>query len=300
MICIVSKLNDVSVESISFWLKKFNENVVVISDFSMLLKFFELNEVNIKLLFVRNHNTTDKAMSNEIELYKMQMQELESFDEYICYLVNTSKCKLVGNIKKESHNKLIQSNLAKSIGLSTPDFSINYKHVENVSINYKNIITKPFSKGLVIFRKNEYYISYTTRINESINFHTGEFPSLIQEEIEKEFEVRMFIFGSLVYSLGILSQESENTKVDVRNYDFDNPNYVFPIKMPNEIVSKCKKLLRKMNLMTGSFDFIKSKKDGKYYFLEVNPNGEFDLFNFYLGDQIYKNVALELIKYIKK
>jgi glutathione synthase/RimK-type ligase-like ATP-grasp enzyme len=196
---------------------------------------------------------------------------------------------------------LINLEIAQALNFSTPKSNILYHNsflkIEN-GFNPSQSITKPFENGLVLVNENEYYQSYTTKIDQ--DNHSPIFPSLIQEEIEKEFEVRMFIFGILVYCLGILSQESEKTKVDVRNYDFENPNYVFPISMPKDLISKCKKLLRRMGLMTGSFDFIKSKKDGQYYFLEVNPNGEFDLFNFYLGDQVYKNVALELIKYIKK
>jgi hypothetical protein len=35
--------------------------------------------------------------------------------------------------------------------------------------------------------------------------------------------------------------------------------------------------MESINLNTGSLDFIKSSKDSNYYFLEVNPSGQFGM-----------------------
>lgn len=197
MIYILPKLNDLSSDLIAFWLRKFDQNVLILSDYKMLINLLELNEIDNSLLFIRSHTINNLILSNEIELYKIQIQEIQSTEEYICHLISGSNCKLIGNIKKESNNKLIQANLAKTLGLSTPKFFIKNQYTENLEVVPKNRITKPLTKGLVIFRNTEYYISYTSRIDDDfIRKEMDFFPSLIQEEIEKEFEVRMLFLGT--------------------------------------------------------------------------------------------------------
>jgi glutathione synthase/RimK-type ligase-like ATP-grasp enzyme len=45
--------------------------------------------------------------------------------------------------------------------------------------------------------------------------------------------------------------------------------------LPSEIEAKIERLMRKLNMNSGSIDFIRSKT-GEYFFLEINPIGQFD------------------------
>jgi hypothetical protein len=58
-------------------------------------------------------------------------------------------------------------------------------------------------------------------INEvgSDNISSEFFPSLIQEEIDKDYEVRIFYFFGELYSMAILSQNDPSTEIDFRNYN---------------------------------------------------------------------------------
>jgi len=64
----------------------------------------------------------------------------------------------------------------------------------------------------------------------------------------------------------------------------------FPIIIPDSLKTKIIKLMGKLNLQTGSLDFLKSIDDNQFYFLEVNPNGQFDFVsqkcNYYLEKKI--------------
>jgi glutathione synthase/RimK-type ligase-like ATP-grasp enzyme len=118
-------------------------------------------------------------------------------------------------------------------------------------------------------------------------------PSLIQQEIEKEFEIRSFYLDGKFYSAAIFSQLDNQTKIDFRNYNFHKPNRLIPYDIPVEIQKKLHRLMQKLQLNTGSLDILKSK-DHKYYFLEVNPNGQFGMISKPCNFNLEHKIALYL------
>ena len=76
----------------------------------------------------------------------------------------------------------------------------------------------------------------------------------------------------MVIATAIISQNDEQTKLIIESII-----QIFPIemcyKLPNEIEEKADKLMKLLDLNCGSIDFIKS--GDKFYFLEINPTGQF-------------------------
>ncbi len=95
--------------------------------------------------------------------------------------------------------------------------------------------------------------------------------------------------------MGIFSQNNSKTKEDFRNYDQNLPNRNVPIKLPLDIEGKLKKLMKKLNLNSGSIDLIYTI-DNKYVFLEVNPVGQFGMVSFPCNYNLEKKIAEFLIK----
>jgi glutathione synthase/RimK-type ligase-like ATP-grasp enzyme len=60
-----------------------------------------------------------------------------------------------------------------------------------------------------------------------------------------------------------------------------------PINLPNEVLEKLKHFTKKNNFTTGSIDMMFSNNE--YYFLEINPNGQFGFVS-----NIY-NISIEKI-----
>lgn len=75
--------------------------------------------------------------------------------------------------------------------------------------------------------------------------------------------------------MAILSQNNPKTQIDFRNYDVDLPNRVVPFRLPDSLTQKLIKLMQRINLNTGSVDGLYSS--GDYYFLEINPVGQFGM-----------------------
>lgn len=188
-----------------------------------------------------------------------------------------------------SNYKLHQLMIAREVGFAIPD-TIVTTDVEMAEMFYKEndgeIVHK--AQTTPIFKvNNEYRATYTTKIEKE---HVGlgllngvvNCPSLFQRLIEKEFEVRVTVFGDKIFSLRIDSQVDERSKYDWRKYQ--NPEVVPYSKwnIPKEEEKKCLELLKKLGLVYGAFDFIVTK-EGEYIFLEVNPHGQWVWVEEYTG-----------------
>ncbi|KAF2516652.1 ATP-grasp domain-containing protein [Flavobacterium foetidum] len=95
--------------------------------------------------------------------------------------------------------------------------------------------------------------------------------------------------------MAIFSQSNPQTRLDFRAYDWDNPNRFIPYQLPEHIEAKIEMLMKNLNLNTGSIDLIKSSTNGDYYFLEVNPSGQFGMTAFPCNFPLHKIVAENLI-----
>src|SRR5688500_5360277 len=96
--------------------------------------------------------------------------------------------------------------------------------------------------------------------------------------------------------MAIFSQSDEQTKTDFRKYNEKKPNRYVPFKLPDEIDQKIKLLFKKIDLNTGSVDLIVDKDDN-YFFLEINPVGQFGMVSDPCNYFLEKNVALKLIEH---
>jgi hypothetical protein len=71
--------------------------------------------------------------------------------------------------------------------------------------------------------------------------------------------------------MAIFSQRDSKTQVDFRKYNKKDPNRTVPYKLPISVEKKIVKLMKTLNLNTGSIDLLKSV-NGKYYFFRSKPS----------------------------
>lgn len=62
--------------------------------------------------------------------------------------------------------------------------------------------------------------------------------------------------------------------------------------LPANLINLCFKLMETLNIQFGAFDFI--YRDGIYYFLEVNPNGQW----LWLEQLLSLNISTAIINYL--
>ena len=75
--------------------------------------------------------------------------------------------------------------------------------------------------------------------------------------------------------MAIFSQNDDKTKIDYRNYNDEIPNRCVPFILPEKVLDKIKQFVKISHHNTGSIDMIYSESE-EYYFLEINPMGQFD------------------------
>lgn len=202
-------------------------------------------------------------------------------------------------------NKLEVLLEAKEVGLEIPDSHIlTSKSSFDKEETVNSFITKSIKDPWIIRNTKNHsdiYTMFTSVIDDNniSEMPSSYFPSLVQRKIDKEYEVRVFFLIRKFYSMAIFSQMDDQTKVDFRRYNWNVPNRTVPYQLPKEIEKKLMKLTKKLNLNCCSIDLIKGK-DGKYYFLEINPTGQFGMVDFPCNYNLHYNVAKTLADMDKK
>lgn len=223
--------------------------------------------------------------------------ELSILKSYIIFILQKKTKKYIGDYFQRSPNKLYFLSLAKELGFSIPKTNVVTKRNELLKIynlNGQKLITKAISESYSSVKNGSLYYSYTSQITKEIieaaknNF----FPSLFQRKIEKFIELRVcFVFDN-IYSMAMFYS---NDEVDYRD-DYDKVERMVPFKLPLKVSNMIKTFRREASLTTGSIDLLLDK-DGTYYFLEVNPNGQFgfvsDNCNFYIEKYIIEYLINE-------
>jgi len=96
-------------------------------------------------------------------------------------------------------------------------------------------------------------------------------PCLFQEYVPKAVELRVTVVGDDIFAAEIDSQSNERTSIDWRHYDVEVPYR--KTELPPELAARCHALTRSYGLNYGAIDLILTP-DGRYVFLEINPNGQ--------------------------
>ncbi len=221
--------------------------------------------------------------------------EMDSLEGSMHFLVESHRC--LG--RAASHiDKLTVLLCARNRGIDIPQTLVTSDdtEIENWLAEGQRIITKSISNNFVKLSEDnsEEVKSWITYTEEITGFNKDQnqrrFPSLIQEKLDKDFELRIFFLGGEFYSMAIFSQLDEQTSTDFRRYNHKNPNRMVPFDLPEEISAKLKSLMEKLDLNTGSIDMVVTR-DKRFVFLEVNPMGQFGMVSMPCNYNLEKKIA---------
>lgn len=322
MVLILTEQNDTSSNHVIDWLTFFykkhclriNTNTSEIPKIN--IEIIEINTqriiltINNNRINVRNINSVwfrrgffdfellDESTSSHLKILKSHLMHekdtLRSFLNFILLGKNT-----IGDFYNQNINKLYVLTIAQSLKINIPNTAVITTKEALVKFQDKNkkVITKSISGSLIVNDENFNIICYTSLVEKSHleSIAPAFYPSLLQQYIEKKYEIRTFYIRGIFFSMAIFSQTDEKTKIDFRNYNTTKPNRRVPYLLPKYIERKLHLLMVKMGLNTGSIDIIVDKNN-KYYFLEVNPVGQFGMVSIPCNYHLEKRIAEILSK----
>jgi hypothetical protein len=97
-------------------------------------------------------------------------------------------------------------------------------------------------------------------------------PVILQSEILKDCDLRVTVVGDRLFSVAIRSQVHAETVVDWRRGV--RPDLVHDVvDLPADVARACFTLTRSLGLDFGAIDLVRDP-NGRHWFLEINPNGQ--------------------------
>ncbi len=173
--------------------------------------------------------------------------------------------------------KLVQHQVALEVGFKLPDtlYSNDPKEIRAFIRGHGGtIIYKPF-RGQPWRSRETYWVPYTSLLSEDQlvpEVALRNAPGIYQELIPKAYELRVTVMGSRLFAAKILSQETQDGKVDWRKAYTELQ--MQPFSLPAAVAELCHKLLQRLGLVFGCLDFIVTPA-GECVFLEINEMGQF-------------------------
>ncbi|REC78144.1 hypothetical protein DRF60_09725 [Chryseobacterium elymi] len=305
MILIISKSTDTTTELVASWLKKLKVPFYIVNEniYWNVLIDYENNIIQIggndlkkfKVIWFRKYpDTLQEIQKNSIykKLYKsiinFSLEESKAFREYLFYELKKLNIPWLTKPFNLIQNKIIQARMAKERGILTPKSFIvnNKKDILKLIGDGKEYITKPFENCIHLRYKNNIIPMKTVVINSHYNILPETFrPALIQERINKKFELRIFYLLGRFYATRVM--DDDNSEVDHRvSIIADNGRFEI-YELPKDIKSKLSMLLDDLDLNCASIDMIVNNND-EFIFLEINPTGQFTYHS------VFNNTYLEI------
>lgn len=324
MILIISETLEKSTDEVVEWLINFKVDFVrinygegvnilkkvIINDnrldvtFSINNQTFHLSDIQ-SVWFRRGHLHIFSAVNldtfgdNEFQrkLGKHLEREDKTLLDFIYQQLKTKKS--LNHPSVYNMNKLIGLDMAMKAGLKIPNTLVTTNNNDLNSFNQKQkqIITKNI-QDMLSAATAKYSAGQCTMLLTKYEVEETKddfFYSLFQKSIPKKYELRVFYLDGECFTAAIFSQRDERTKVDYRHYDDLKMNRIIPYNLPQSEIHKIDTLMKSINMESGSIDIIVDNKDD-YYFLEVNPVGQFDYVGKNCNYQLEQQIANFLIQ----
>jgi hypothetical protein len=231
-------------------------------------------------IFNLNKNVDQKSFFNFLN------RENKIVIDFLNRIINSKKH--YNNPKLYNVNKIEVLYEALNLGIKVPKTIVTRQKTSILRSGLiAPLICKPISEIAEIKFNSKKHNKLVFKLNKIDNVENlpDEFEfSMFQELIIKKYDLRIFFIDNTFISCAII-----NTALDSRNIMYRVVNFNLPLEIKNKLL----KLSRKLGLNSGSIDMLYTLK-GEFYFLEVNPVGQFEFYNNRLDLGISKIIAKKL------
>ncbi|MBI2065547.1 MAG: hypothetical protein HYT68_00540 [Candidatus Zambryskibacteria bacterium] len=271
---------------------------------------FPEGDIDFREIGVVWNRRVKEPVSQEIyddpEVHDWALQETK----YALYnsftLINAPIVNPFENNERIKFNKLVQMKRASEMGFEVPKTCLTNRPetaLDFCTVNGQDklVILKKIRKGLVTLRDGRRLLLHTSIVpREKINSASMQCakvaPLLLQNHIEKKYDVRSIVVGDEVFSFAIHSQETEWGKTDFRTAA------ALGEKLRHEAIDLGAEVNNALVVYTKSFGLAFSAidmivtKDDRIVFLEDNPNGQWG----WLEETTGVSISMAFARYLAK
>ena len=211
---------------------------------------------------------------------KFAVAEYRWFFHSVMYLLETLPVRCINKYSASRfiNNKSVQLLLARACGMNVPA-TLMTNSPEAVRNYFQQTASRTICKAFFphIWQKqvqSSVAVTETFELTEEM-LPEGEVltyaPAIYQEMVVKQFDVRMVLLGSAVYSYSL---HNPTGAIDWRQDAGQGLVQVQPIDTPPEVEEGVLAFAARSQIAYGSFDFAVDN-NGQWWFLEVNEGGQF-------------------------
>lgn len=212
------------------------------------------------------HYIPRESLSFEEQLYRSQwmafLRNIMLFENVLWMNNPTATFK--------AENKMLQLKYARESGLQCPTTHL-LNSTDFISLDDKtSYVVK--SLDTVILRKAQREAFCYTNIltgKEIKQSYIASAPIVLQDNISPKIDIRVTVVGKKAFPVKI-TNNGDGINGDWRKHK-DIVDFI-PFELPCQVENACIEVARKLGLWFGGIDLAFSS--GKYYFIEINPTGE--------------------------
>ena len=194
-----------------------------------------------------------------------------------------------------ANNKLMQQQLANALGFWILKTLVTNdpRAVEDFRASADSIVTKSLVFSPV-YTEDGAYGFFTRRIpRESVLDLDGLAlaPAIFQEEVPNKRDIRVTVVGEKAFACELKATGSVANRVDWRQgIKTGEVVYTVHTHFPKAMVDLCIAYVQRLGLRFGVVEFALDE-NGVYWFLEINPNGQWAFIEIETGLEISKEIA---------
>lgn len=201
-----------------------------------------------------------------------------------CFWINDPICNLLAS------RKIVQLSRAKEVGLLIPKTIITNNPHEARKFIKKipgPVVCKRTSTSPRSFSRTKFV---TAEIEKRLDSIIAA-PATFQEYIEGELDLRVIWIDGELFAVSIDSKASDTPEDSRFDLSVSHQKYLLPSWLSDAL----RRLMINLRLVYGAID-LRLGSDGKYYFLEVNPAGQFLYLELKTGMPLMSTLASALAR----
>ena len=170
-----------------------------------------------------------------------------------------------------AESKALQLAIASECGLSVPKTFIGNSVDDTLRRFRSNSLALKSLDVVNIEHGAKQTFAYTQLVDkEVVSAGAKSAPAIYQEALDRKLDLRVTVVGEQVFTASIMDREGEPISGDWRVH---KESLCFAAStLPKDIERKAIELTRRLGLSFGGIDL--AIQEGEYYFIEINPTGE--------------------------